>query len=109
MAKGDINEIYNTKVAREQRVANARKAGKVSARVKKERKTFKEELLMLLEEKDTQKNISVALVLKALDGDIKAFEVLRDTIGEKPTDKIDMNANLSYEETLKKVADTDEY
>lgn len=109
MAKGDINEIYNTKVAREQRVANARKAGKVSARVKKERKTFKEELLMLLEEKDTQKNISVALIVKALEGDIKAFEVLRDTIGEKPTDKIDMNANLSYEETLKKVADTDEY
>ena len=109
MAKGDINEIYNTKVAREQRVANARKAGKVSARVKKERKTFKEELLMLLEEKDTQKKISVALVLKALDGDIKAFEVLRDTIGEKPTDKLEADYKVSYEEALKKVSDNDEY
>lgn len=109
MAKGDINEIYNTKITREEQRANASKAGKASVKAKKARKTFKEELLMLLEEKDTQKNISVALVLKALDGDIKAFEVLRDTVGEKPTDKIDMSANVSYETAIKEVADDDEY
>ena len=39
----------------------------------------------------------------------KGFEVYRDTIGEKPTERIDTNVNLSYEEKLKQVADDNEY
>lgn len=101
----NLKPVRTKKEARERGRAGGIKSGKVRA----ERKTFKEELLTLLREKDTQKNISVALVLKALDGDIRAFEVLRDTVGEKPTDKIDMSANISYEDAIKKVADDDEY
>lgn len=63
------------------------KGGKASGESKRARKTFKEELLLLLENGDNQKKISVSLMKKALSGDIKAFEVIRDTIGEKPTDK----------------------
>lgn len=62
--------------------------GKASGESRRARKTLKEELLLLLSEGDTQQNVSVALIQKALDGDTKAFEVLRDTIGEKPTEKI---------------------
>jgi len=101
----NLKPVRTKKEARERGRAGGIKSGQVRA----ERKTFKEELLTLLREKDTQKNISVALVLKALDGDIKAFEVLRDTVGEKPTDKIDMSANVSYETAIKEVADDDEY
>jgi hypothetical protein len=101
----NLKPVRTKKEARERGRAGGIKSGQVRA----ERKTFKEELLTLLREKDTQKNISVALVLKALDGDIKAFEVLRDTVGEKPTDKIDMSANVSYENAIKEVADDDEY
>ena len=32
--------------------------------------------------------LSVTLMKKALKGDVKAFEVLRDTAGEKPIDKV---------------------
>ena len=42
---------------------------------------------MLLEQGNTQENIITALIDKAQSGDVRAFEVIRDTIGEKPTDK----------------------
>ena len=36
-----------------------------------------------------------SLIKKAMSGDVRAFEVIRDTIGEKPTDKIDAtNTNI---------------
>ena len=72
----------------EERRERASKAGKASGEARRARKTLKEELLLLLADGDTQKSVSVALVQKAMDGDTKAFEVLRDTIGEKPTEKI---------------------
>lgn len=99
---------FNKRTPEEQREI-ARQGGIKSGEVRRQRKTLKEELLLLLDENDNQKNMTVQLLLKALDGDIKAFEVVRDTIGEKPTDKVDMTANLSYEDTLKKVCDKDEY
>lgn len=63
------------------------KGGIKSGEARRARKTLKEELLLLLESGDTQSKISLALIKKALKGNIKAFEVIRDTIGEKPVDK----------------------
>lgn len=78
---------FNQLTQSEQRkIASA--GGKASGEARRARKTLKEELLLLLSEGDTQKTVSVALLKKAMDGDTKAFEVLRDTIGEKPTEKI---------------------
>ena len=37
-----------------------------------------------------QHAIAVALIEKALKGDTKAFEIIRDTIGEKPVERITM-------------------
>lgn len=62
--------------------------GKASAKKRVERKTLREELLLLLEQGDTQQKISLALLEKAMSGDTKAFEVLRDSIGEKPVEQI---------------------
>lgn len=69
------------------------RGGKASGEARRARKTLKEELLLLLSEGDTQKSVSVALLQKAMDGDVKAFEVVRDTIGEKPVDKVE-NKNV---------------
>lgn len=66
----------------------AANGGRKSGESRRARKTLKEELLLLLSEGDTQKSVSVALLKKAMDGDVRAFEVLRDSIGEKPTEKI---------------------
>lgn len=67
----------------------ARKGAAASNKKQKERKTLKEELLMLLQNGDTQERISLAMIKEASEGNTRAFEVIRDTIGEKPTDKIE--------------------
>ena len=67
----------------------ARKGGIASGEARRRKKTLKEELIMLLETNDNNNKISLAILKKALDGDIQAFTTIRDTIGEKPTDKIE--------------------
>jgi hypothetical protein len=64
-------------------------AGIASQIKRRERKTMREELLILLEQGDTQAKVSLALIHEALNGSTKAFEVIRDTIGEKPVDKVE--------------------
>lgn len=66
---------------------NGKKGGIKSGRVRRERKALKEQLLLMLESGDIQENICLALLKEAQNGNIKAFEVIRDTIGEKPIDK----------------------
>lgn len=71
----------------------AKKGGQNSVKSRRERKKLREELLMLLESGDTQNRIAVALIKEAIDGNssqsvVRAFEAIRDTIGEKPVDKV---------------------
>ena len=78
----------------------ARNAGRKSGKVRAERKSLREELLQLLEQKikdeetgemmTTQASMSMALILQALAGNTKAFEIVRDTIGEKPVDNLNI-------------------
>ena len=86
--------------------AIAANGGKKSGESRRARKTLKEELLLLLSEGDTQKSVTVALLQKAMDGDVKAFEVLRDTIGEKPVDKVE-NKNVDIVIDLGDLEDAD--
>ena len=69
-------------------VENGRKGGIASVEARRKRKTLKEELLLILSEGETQQSVTLALIEKAMSGDTKAFEVIRDTIGEKPIDKV---------------------
>lgn len=41
---------------------------------------------------NTQKALGTSLIKAALNGNVKAFEVIRDTIGEKPVEKVDVQA-----------------
>lgn len=74
---------------REAAVRNGRKGGIASGEAKRRRKSLREQLEILLENGNTQESVAVALIEKAMGGDVKAFEVLRDTIGEKPVDKVE--------------------
>ena len=65
------------------------KGGKARAEKARRRKALKEELILLLSEGKTQEKLCLALIEKAQNGDVRAFESIRDTIGEKPTDKMD--------------------
>ena len=74
----------------------AKKGGIASGEARRRKKTLKEELIALLETDGNNNKISVAILKKALNGDIQAFTTIRDTIGEKPIDKT-LNANTDVE------------
>lgn len=56
----------------------ARMAGK-----KKKSKTLREELVELLEQDDHRRQMLLAVVEKAIGGDMKAFETIREILDEK--------------------------
>lgn len=78
-----------------------RKGGQASAAKRAARKTFRDGLLLLLNEpltkdgkptdKTTQDAIIAALVKRAAGGDTRAFEMIRDTIGEKPAQDVNVS------------------
>lgn len=87
----NLKPVRSKKEARERGKAGGIKSGQVRAK----RKTLKEELLLLLEKEQTQEKVSIALIQEAKKGNIKAFEVIRDTIGEKPKKQIQHSGNIN--------------
>lgn len=68
------------------------KGGKASGKARRKRKEFKEALktalTVVMDNDKTVQEIGIeALLDKFMKGDPKVFELIRDTIGEKPTDK----------------------
>ena len=88
----NLKLISSTNEAREK----GKKGGINSGKARRERKALKEELLLLFEKGDIQEKMCLALIERALTGDVRAFETIRDTIGEKPTDKIETKLNEKY-------------
>lgn len=96
-----------------------RRGGLASAKKAKQRKAFKESLEMLLQmkapeiavaqikkqlpklkEKDLncQNALLIGMMLAAIKGNVKAAEMIRDTIGEKPKEQvINTNTNINIE------------
>lgn len=83
----NLKPIQKGDLTKEEAKRRGENGGKKSGEVRRERKALREELLLLLSQGDTQEKLSVALITKAINGDVKAFEVIRDTIGEKPKDE----------------------
>ena len=81
--------------AGEEARTRGRIGGIKSGIAKRARKTLKEELLLLLSSGNTQEKISLALIQEALNGNVKAFESIRDTIGEKPRENQDVELKAS--------------
>lgn len=50
---------------------------------------------------DVQTAISIATIQRALQGDIQAVQFIRDTIGEKPSDKVELDQSLTIESWAK--------
>lgn len=82
----------------------ARRAGKKSGEVKKARKTLREDLLAVLTnmeipEKNSgrmipvQEALSTSLIKAALSGNVRAYEIIRDTAGEKPVENVNIMAH----------------
>lgn len=104
------NLIPSNKRTPSERREIARKAGIKSGEVRRAKKTFrtlfedfgemkitdeglKEGLKKAgIEEEEMVNKVAIAfsMYLKAISGDTRAFELIRDTMGEKPSDKIDL-------------------
>ena len=98
------NLIRNEDLTPTERRERASKAGKASVEARRRRKTLKEELELLLEKMEdgqtNQERMSISLFKEAIKGNTKAFEIIRDTVGEKPKDVIDANVNTEIKVTL---------
>lgn len=77
-----------------------KKGGVKSGEARREKKLLKESLSVLLETEEGQEKICTALFKQAQRGNIKAFEVIRDTIGQKPVDKSEVILNVKLEDVL---------
>ena len=82
----------NTKTKEEQKMITS-KGGKASGAARRKRKLLKELLETALQGKNEDgitydEAITKSLIETALRGDTKAYEVIRDTLGEKPVDTV---------------------
>lgn len=86
-------------ITSEEAKRRGRNGGIKSGIAKRARKTLKEELLLLLSSGNIQEKMSLAIIQEALNGNVKAFESIRDTIGEKPREnqEIDLNASIKVD------------
>lgn len=77
----------------------ASNAGKRSGKRRKARKTLREDLLAVLSTLEipqkyggrkipVQEALSTSLIKAALNGNVRAYETIRDTIGEKPVENV---------------------
>lgn len=109
----NLNPVQSKEEARKR----GRAGGIASGKARREKKMMRETLDMLLsmpmkngkfadidnirsfaalkgKNISVQEAILIAQVQKAMKGDTRAAEYVRDTIGQKPTDSVDMNMNV---------------
>lgn len=79
----------------EERAAICSAGGRAASENRAKRKAFRQELaeaLSVIEDEKlgkTAQSIGIAAIMQRFKrGDLKAFELIRDTVGEKPVDKI---------------------
>lgn len=93
------NLIPQSKKSPEERSRIARMGQIASTEAKRRKKTFREAMEAILEKEVLDKNgnkidlltaISAEQIEKAGKGDTKAFEVIRDTIGQKPVERVEI-------------------
>lgn len=95
MAKEDNLQPVRTKEEARKRGANG---GKASGEARRKKKELRECLELLLEKEYEAADgttvtgadrISARLYRNALEGDNKAFEIIRDTVGQKPVERVE--------------------
>ena len=99
------NLIPANKRSKSEARANSRKGGIASGKARREKAEFKKLIEIALNEeyKEGMTNaeaLVLSMLTKALEGDTKAFEILRDTAGQKPIDKIEVGVADSVAEQL---------
>lgn len=121
MSKGKKeNLIPLNRLTKEEQREITSKGGKKSGEVRAQKRLLKDTIEMMLKlqptpqmvnecaekfgfnPKDLQDIITGGLINKAMSGDSRAFEVLRDTVGQKPKEEV-INTNLNTDATIEEL------
>lgn len=73
----------------QRRIASA--AGKASVRARRAKRDFREAVLAAVGKDGVMESLVQALIDKAMSGDVRAFETLRDTSGQKPVERKELS------------------
>lgn len=81
-----------------------RKAGKASGRKRAEKKQLGDYLIAALQTKtetgDVATDMAISLIQEALDGNVSAFQTIRDTIGQKPKEQVELDSSGTINITI---------
>lgn len=105
MSENSLKNLEKRKSFSKDDVDFALNAQKNSVKKRKENQTLAElmkiALLLPNEETGEVNNIAItnALIAKAIKGDVSAYQTIRDTIGEKPTDKQQITGGVNLSPT----------
>lgn len=107
------NLIKNEDLTPSERRKRASKAGKASVAARRRRKSIRELLEVALEMecsdgKTNAEAVVASMIAAAREGDVKAFVAIRDTVGEKPTTKIQVGLADDLDAQLGRIPDGDE-
>ena len=112
---GTKNLIPTNKRSKEEAKRLGKKGGIASGKARREKKTLRQCLEILLERTLKDKKgiemtgaeaVSLKVFEKALKGDIRAFEVLRDTAGQKPVEKVQMKTDINIAESAERLSNS---
>ena len=98
----------DTNTAREMQKKSIKKRSENIKKRKLLRECLEELLKMVFETEDGTMSGSElaasALAKKAFAGDVKAFETLRDTVGEKPIENVQMKTDINIAESAERLS-----
>lgn len=107
-----VGKGFDSRTTEEQREI-ARQGGKASAEARRKKRDLRLALEMLLEKDFKDKSgktitgteaVTAKLFEKAMKGDVRAFETLRDTVGQKPIDKVEVT-KIDKEQSMQELQD----
>lgn len=115
----EFKPINKKELSKDRAAEMGRKSGEARRKKKDMRESMQEilnmsvyllgdEIVRAIQYKSKKANVQEAIlmgqVIKAItDKDTKAAEFVRDTSGQKPTDKHELEGHISYEQALNKV------
>ena len=108
----NLKPIKKGELSKEEAKKRGSKGGKRSGEVRRERKTMKEMLDYLLQQditnkqgetKNTLEVMMTAQIKEAIKGNTKAAQFVRDTIGEMPTQKVELDSSEVVKQGLNRI------
>ena len=98
MANEQNLKPFTSDQSREEAKKNGRKGGIRSGEVKRENKLIRERILERMGESDWDTMIDN--LIERASNDTKSFEVLRDTIGQKPVEQLELSSRKEAQNKL---------